>query len=67
MLIKNNGARGWHVGGKLIAPGAQLEVECTEADVKDNKELEVVKAASTQEKAKPGPKPKVEAETEAKE
>jgi hypothetical protein len=67
MLIKNNGARGWHVGGKLIAPMSQLEVECTEADVKDNKELEVVKAASTQEKAKPGPKPKVEAETEAKE
>jgi hypothetical protein len=65
MLIKNNGARGWHVGGKLIAPGQSLDVAVTEADVKDNAELEVVKA--TQEKAKPGPKPKVEAETEAKE
>lgn len=62
MLVKNNSARPWGIAGKLIAPMQTLDVDCTEADVKDNADLEIVA-----EKAKPGPKPKVESAPEAKE
>jgi hypothetical protein len=66
MLIKNNGARGWHVGGKLIAPGQSLDVAVTEADVKDNKELEVVKVkAEKPAKAEKVVEVKPEAESKA--
>ncbi len=55
MLIKNKSARAWHVAGVLVAPLAEVEVECQEADVKGNGDLEIVKPVS--EKMKPGPKP----------
>lgn len=42
MLVKNVSARGWTVGGKMIAPGETLDVEVGEADVKGNADLEVV-------------------------
>lgn len=58
MLIKNISARGWHVGGKFIAPGQEVDVEVKEAEVKDNADLVIVKPAV--EKLKPGPKPKFE-------
>lgn len=43
MQVKNVGSRGWVVNEKLIAPGKTEEVECTEADIDGNDELEVVK------------------------
>lgn len=42
MQVKNISARGWFVFGKTIAPGKQEEVECTEADLVGNAELEAV-------------------------
>lgn len=44
MQVKNVSNRGWNVGGITIAPGASAEVECNEADIKDNADLEIVKA-----------------------
>ncbi len=44
MLIKNHSARGWHINGDFIAPLETKEIECAEADVKDNVELEILKA-----------------------
>lgn len=52
MLIKNVSVRPWGVMGTYILPGKTEEVDCTEADIKGNDDLEVV-----QPKAKPGPKP----------
>lgn len=43
MQVKNIGQRGWMVGDKLIAPNKTEEVECTEADIAGNEELEIVK------------------------
>lgn len=45
MQVKNISSRGWFVFGKTIAPGATEEIECTEADLAGNAELEVVKKA----------------------
>ena len=56
MLIKNNSARLWMVRDVMVIPGAEpVEVNCTEADVAGNDDLEIVIP-----KAKPGPKAKVE-------
>jgi len=44
MLVKNVSARGWNVGGKMIAPGEALEVDVNEADIKGNADLEIVKS-----------------------
>lgn len=52
MQVKNIGQRGWFVLGQIIAPGTTAEVECTEADIAGNGELEIVKAEEV--KAKPG-------------
>jgi len=58
MLIKNNSARLWMVLGTMVIPGAEpVEVNCTEADVAGNADLEIVIP-----KAKPGPKAKVDVE-----
>lgn len=43
MKIKNVSARGWTVFGKMIAPGTVEEVDCTEADIAGNDDLEIVK------------------------
>lgn len=43
MQVKNIGQRGWFVLGQIIAPGTTAEVECTEADIAGNGELEIVK------------------------
>lgn len=43
MQVKNVSNRGWNVGGVTIAPGRTEEVECNEADIKDNADLEIVK------------------------
>lgn len=64
MLVKNISARGWGVGGVIIAPLETKEVECTEADVKDNPDLVIVKAeVKADEPRKPGRPPKVEADS----
>ncbi len=45
MLIKNTGNRLWTVAGVQLIPGAEaVEVNCSDADIKGNDELEVVKA-----------------------
>ena len=45
MQVKNIGARGWHVGDKLIAPLDTVELDDKfYNDVKDNPELEVTKS-----------------------
>ena len=59
MLVKNVSARGWNVGGKMIAPGEALEVDVTEADIKGNADLEIVKVKE--------PKAEKEAKTETTE
>lgn len=44
MLIKNTGNRLWTVAGVQLIPGAEaVEVACSEADIKGNDELEMVK------------------------
>ena len=42
MLVKNVSARGWSVGGKMIAPNETVEVDVSEADIKGNADLEIV-------------------------
>lgn len=59
MQVKNISARGWFVFGKTIAPGCTEEIECTEADLAGNAELEAVKAEEV--KAKVGRPAKAEA------
>ena len=44
MLVKNVSARGWSVGGKMIAPNETLDVDVKEADIKGNADLEIVKS-----------------------
>lgn len=44
MLVKNVSARGWFVGGTIIAPLETKEVDVSEADIKGNADLEVVKS-----------------------
>lgn len=44
MLVKNVSARGWYVGGKIIAPLETVEVDVSEADIKGNTDLEIVKS-----------------------
>ena len=44
MQVKNIGARGWHIGDKLIAPLETVELsDDFYNDVKDNPELDVSK------------------------
>ena len=62
MQVKNIGARGWHVGDKLIAPLDTVELDDKfYNDVKDNAELEVVKGKT---KGKKGDDVEVVAEPE---
>lgn len=44
MLIKNVSNRLWTLAGQQLVPGADaVEVACTEADIKGNADLEMVR------------------------